>query len=376
MKFEDIEPLLQKDRFYFASPCGLGDTYFLCALKNALENKLNGKIVFIIQESHIPVLELFDDTDFIAVENDNFRGNADILKTFSFCKITPTLGKVYPAHPMCVNQKEVFKKNFLYSYIIFFGLPTHCKILTPNNIPKLDSKLQSQIEKIAPLHKLCLYVPESQTLDSLTQTFIQSDIEDLRAHGFEVIINTFKKTYILNNAHFLNLNLKELLALGANVGMVYCTRSGFSDVIAIYAKKLRVYYPTHGALRFYSLKINKLSINATEIPLQQEGTIHLAYRIGSLLLAYQRKDISFFKLLFCMFQAYKHTPLNTQYIDAIYPIDLVESAPYKLGLAFIENNGNLTRFGILAFVLRFCATKNHKFFTRKYQNESHKPSNI
>lgn len=207
---------------------------------------------------------------------------------------------------------------------------------------------------------------------------MQSDIEDLRSHGFEIIINTFKKTYTLNNAHSLNLNLKELLALAANVGVIYCARSGFSDVIATYTKKLRVYYPTHGALRFYSLKINKLSENAIEIPLQQEGLTHLAYSIGSLLLAYQNKDISFFKLLLCMFQAYKHTPLNTKYIGTTYPIDLVESAPYKLGLAFIENNGNLVRFGILAFILRFCAVKNHKFFTKnnKINPTTIKPPNI
>ncbi|OBV30029.1 hypothetical protein BKN38_00245 [Helicobacter sp. CLO-3] len=362
MKFKDIEPLLQKDRFYFASPCGLGDTYFLCALKNALENKLNGKIIFIIQESHIPVLELFNNADFIAIENEEFKNNIDLLKIFSFCKSIPMLGKVYPAHPSRLNKQDIIKDSLIKMYERLFDLPDNYKMDFPTNLPSLNPKLKARLEQIAPLEKIVFYLPEANSMESLPQYIFTRDMETLQKEGYKIIINTTKHDYSYGGTYNLDLSLKDAIAVALNVGKVISMRSGFCDLVAYSVKNLRIYYPS-GNLEFTSVSTNKISRNVEEIvfPTSLEAK-YLPYQIGNLLLAYQHRKISFFKLLRKTYKAYKQ-PLNTQPTN--YPVEFMESIPCKLGLAFIENNGNLVRFGILAFVLRFCAIKNHKFFIRK-----------
>ncbi|MDE6886418.1 MAG: hypothetical protein K2P17_05225 [Helicobacteraceae bacterium] len=56
---------LNNNFYYFVSNFGIGDTYFLCSLKEVLERKFGSKIIFVIKDSHRAIMECFDISDYI-----------------------------------------------------------------------------------------------------------------------------------------------------------------------------------------------------------------------------------------------------------------------------------------------------------------------
>ncbi|MGI0406469.1 hypothetical protein ACRE1U_04075 [Helicobacter himalayensis] len=367
MKLEDIESLLQENIYYFFAPFGMGDVYMLYMIKDTLQNTLNSKIIFVLQEKDIAIAELFGDTEFIAIQNDSFRTNENLFLNLPICAKKPTKGKIFPAHACFILTEYKIQASYLLGiYEIFFKLPKNYHPTIPKNPPKLTPELKIKLEQIAPLEKIVFYLPESVSLECLPQYIFIRDMELLQKEGYKIIINATKQSYNYEGTYNLNLSLRDAIAVALNVGRVIAIRSGFCDLIGHNVKNLRVYYPS-GSLKFNSLLANKISHNVEEIVFCSSSIAdkHLPYKIGELLLAYQYRRISFLKCSRRIYRAHKQS-LNTQPTD--YPTDLIESTSYQLGLAFINNNGNLARYWYFGFILRFCTTKNHKFFIRKQQS--------
>ena len=370
MELKNIEFLLQKDTYYFFIPFGTGDIYFSYMIKHVLQDTLKSKIVFVLQEKDIVIAELFGDTEFIAIQNDEFRTNENLFLKLPICAKKPTKGKVFPAHACFIVVEYNIQAPYLLGiYETFFKLPKNYHPTFPKNLPKLTPKLQKKLEQIAPLEKIVFYSPEAASMECLPQYIFIKDMESLQQEGYKIILNTIKQNYNYKGTYNLKLSLKDAIAVALNVGKVISMRSGFCDLIAHNAKNLKVYYPS-GSLKFNSLLANKISCNAEEVIFCASSISdkYLPYKVGELLLAYQHRQISFLKLLKRTYRVYKQS-LNTQL--ATCPSDIMESASYRLGLAFINNDSHLAHFGPLGFALRFCTPKNYCFFKKKAALDSH-----
>ena len=105
MNLEDIQSLrLDKHKFYFVSPCGLGDTMIICGLKQALEKKLGGKIHLIIKASHVIIMKMYKIKDYTVFSAQN-RLNQFFCENSLFQELgnrtpIPEKGKIYMANPI------------------------------------------------------------------------------------------------------------------------------------------------------------------------------------------------------------------------------------------------------------------------------------
>ncbi len=264
---QELAQNLRSDCFYFVSPYSAGDTYYLCALKPALEQKLKGKIIFVIKPSHQAVLELFDDDDYVVVDNAEFERfyiEPHIFLEFENVLVKPALGKIYPAHS-CAIQKPINNyQNMLDYNLQMLDLPLDTKAILPTNLPKISENLKARLDKIAPLDKIILFCPEANNCKDLPPFIFKYECQRLRKQGFFVLVNISKIKYHSKNNHIdyskylidgcfnLNLSLQEALSVAFACAGVISTRSGLCDIIAPHCKNLTIYIVAIGHLWFAS----------------------------------------------------------------------------------------------------------------------------
>ena len=242
---QELTRNLKSDRYYFVSPCSAGDTYYLCAFKQVLEKQLQGKIIFVIKPTHKAVCEIYEAECIIC--------DSVFLNTFQQSKClendcvvsTPTLGNLYPAHPLAVCEYRYPYKTMAEMYADFFDLPLDTKGDLPTNLPKLSESLRDKIEKIAPLDKIILFCPEAHTLPCLPHIIFKDECEKLLKLGYKIIVNIPNHKeytrYFSDGVYDLDLSLKDAIALALACAGVISTRSGFCDIIAPHCKNLKIY---------------------------------------------------------------------------------------------------------------------------------------
>lgn len=105
---QELQEVLREDCYYFIAPIFSKDTYYLRSLKKILEQKHNGKIVFVIKPSLQVVFEIFADEDYIVCENSVIELFSKTPECFKFDGVvsTPTLGKLFATHPELL-QKQI-----------------------------------------------------------------------------------------------------------------------------------------------------------------------------------------------------------------------------------------------------------------------------
>lgn len=243
---QELAQNLRTDCYYFVSPCSAGDTYRLCLMKPALEQKYKGKIIFIIKAMHEAVCEMFENLEYVICDD----------KSVDFCAYTqcltldnvvsmPALGKIYSHftyYALCI-----FANNQLDFDRLRLMLPQNAQRVLPTRLPKIDKNLQARLNKIAPLNKIILLCPEANSYPRLPFVIFKYECERLRKQGYSVIVNALKHEqewarFFIDGVYDLNLSLKETIALALSCAGVISVRSGFCDIIAPHCNSLTIHY--------------------------------------------------------------------------------------------------------------------------------------
>lgn len=264
---QELAQNLRTDCYYFVSQFGLGDTYYLIALKTELERKFGSKIIFVIQPSHEIVCELFECEDYVICTDTITIGTHKCLNLDNFTP-TPTLAKLYPAHPIPLDiLHKLNHKDMKDLYINFFGLNTNAILAKPSKMPILNQNLRDKIQICAPLNKIIFYLPEANSMQCLPYVIFALEVQRLQKQGYTIIVNITKEPKYLRVKGVLNFHLssKEAVALALNCAGVISMRSGFCDTIALNCKNLKVYYPNKECLKGSTLKVIDKAINAQEV---------------------------------------------------------------------------------------------------------------
>lgn len=369
---QELAQNLRSDIYYFVSPFGLGDTYYLCAFKHELEKKWQGKIFFVIQPSHEAVCECFANVNYIICKDTRYNGTINYLKLPQWSNI-PKLGKLYPAHPIPLGILASLKYNNMTDlYIKFLNIPNDSAMQKPNNMPILCTKLKENIESIAPLDKIIFYLPEVQSMPSLPFFIYKNECEKLQKQGYTIIVNITKKPQYLNVSHIYNLNLssREAVALALVCARVISMRSGFCDVIALHCKKLKVYYPNKASMISNSLKHINLSCVAQEICLESTFDFIESLNQHLPLKLYKRYTTKgFFRKLRTPFTLYfkiylRHTNTSQGTMDnqmrEFIENELAKTYEYQLGLALQRACERFWYGGFLAFPFAYAKIRTQK----------------
>lgn len=248
---KSIDELLlcvKKDCFYFVNCGNLGDLYYLCLFKEAVEQKYKGRIIFVIREHERLVCELFNIRDFISCDRDLIAQfyYPQWIKTPN-TKSVPTLGKFYPAHPMFLQKPQAWDITNMRDYFLrFLDLPQDTKIKLPTSLPQMNDNLKAKINKIAPLGKIILFLPETTSCPCLPMVIFKKECEKLVKQGYFIIVNIPKhkeyKRFFTQNVYDLDLSVKECFTLALSCAGVVAVRSGFVDLISVHVKDLKIYY--------------------------------------------------------------------------------------------------------------------------------------
>ncbi len=276
---QDLAQNLRADCYYFVSPCSAGDTYYLCALKQVVEKQLQGKIIFIIAPTHKVVCDMFE-VEYIICETKiiNIFRTHKCLENDAVISM-PTLGNLYPAHPIPLQKWNYHYKSMLEMYLHFFDLPLDIKGDLPTNLPKISESLRTKLNKIAPLNQIILFCPEAFTYPCLPLIIFKYECDSLLRKGYKIIANIpnhkeYLRYFSSDGVYDLDLSLKEAIALGISCAGVISTRAGFCDIIAPHCENLKVYY-TKLESRYY----NKLKeMNLTNPPQEISVYDNVAYK--------------------------------------------------------------------------------------------------
>ena len=264
---QELAQNLRTDCYYFVSPGSAGDTYRLCLMKPALEQKYKGKIIFIIKAMHEAVCEMFENLEYVICED----------KSVDFCVYTqcltldnvvsmPALGKIYPHF---INYAlNIYTNNQLDFDRLRLMLPQNTQRVLPTKLPKIDKNLQARLDKIAPLDKIILFCPEANSFPRLPFVIFKYECERLRKQGYSVIVNALKykqewARFFIDGVYDLNLSLKEAIALALSCAGVISVRSVFCEIVLPHCKGLKIY---HTCFDCYLMWDNHLTIH---LPLQQ-----------------------------------------------------------------------------------------------------------
>lgn len=272
---QELTQNLRADCYYFVSMHSAGDTYYLCSLKSALEQKLQGKIILIIKPSHKAVVEIFAYEDYIICENSIITLFHKTPQCFEIDSVvsTPTLGKLFPAHPGILQRDIGSITTPLNWGLQWLDLPLDTKGDLPTNLPKISESLRIKLHKIAPLNQIILFCPEANSCESLPPIIFKYECDKFLKQGYKIIVNygfvssVYVKRidytkHLIYGVYNLNLSLKDTIALALSCAGVISTRSGFCDIIAPHCENLTIYYTNF----YHWWQVNLKEINAKHLP--------------------------------------------------------------------------------------------------------------
>ena len=266
MNLEDIHTLhLDKHKFYFVLPWGLGDTMIFCGLKNALEEKLGGTVHFIIKPSHEIIMKMYRISSYTLVKIDAMnKQQRQILFQYANQNPNPEKGNLYIAHPEFHPQYEYLQiqmgnptseTKFLTWYKDFLGLLNSIPMQHPIWYPTVSDDLKKRLsEKISvPVNKIILIFPEANSITGISTSFWRTLIKKLPKE--QLLTNSLHPEYFeeFSDIPNIDLSLEEAVALALNCKEVYALRSGICDLIFSRGKNLHVFYPSENIKSVFSL---------------------------------------------------------------------------------------------------------------------------
>ena len=249
---------IEKSKMYFLSPYGLGDTMILCGFKSELEKKYDCKIHFLIKASHKIVMDMYKVKDYAFVEMDK-------LDLFLLGDATPQpeKGKIFVAHPE--YHKELLylfneintstggaKTQFIDWYKKFLGLKEKAKLTLPLWYPEISKRAKKIIQKISPVEKLNILIPEANSITIHNKALWKNIIKANKQFNSVTIVNNKKNR--IRGVKNLNLDLYDTVAVMLACHSVYAIRSGLCDLVANDISNMTVMYSNPYFKEVYTLK--------------------------------------------------------------------------------------------------------------------------
>jgi L-rhamnose mutarotase len=245
--------ITKPDEYNFISPCGLGDTMFICALKQAIEEKYNAPIHFIIKPSHKMLMDMYNISDYSV-----YQFTEDELRGISKSSHHPVKGGLYVAHPMYSDDGSLseytgkFNINFLQFYQTFFRLDKDSIFIEPVKYP------ENTIKDFSGLDKTALLLPEARSVGRLKRVFWEKLAGELREQGFNIAQSYSSEDFKMEGVEALPDDLYYVAAFAIHCSAVYALRNGLCDIIAGKAKRLTIFYPGQQEYNFFYMDYDNI----------------------------------------------------------------------------------------------------------------------
>lgn len=361
---QELAQNLRADCYYFVLPASAGDFYYHLLLKSSLEQKLKGKIIFVIKPSHEAVCDIFDCKDYIVCSNKDIVDNfwyPQWLETDNAVSM-PTKGKFYPSHSglLCMPVAHTSALNW---HLEWFGLPKDTKGDLPTNLPKISESLRAKLDKIAPLNQIILFCPEANSFPKLPFIIFKDECQRLRKEGYSIVVNSlkYKKEYarfFMGGVYDLDLSLKDAIALRISCAGVISTRAGFCDIVAHYCKSLKIYYTAFSNYIMWDRVLpNTQRVYVCDVPIYKKFLqisreslpirLYKRYATKGFLKKLRLPFTAYFKI----YRRYKGNDIAPKEMGEFIEQELMQSYEYNLGLALQKACERFWWGGFLLFPL-------------------------
>jgi hypothetical protein len=240
MTLKKLLEITKPDEYNIILPSGLGDTMYVCVLKQAIEEKYKTPIHFIIKPTHEILMDIYNISDYSVYQftEDEIRG---------ICKSSrhPVKGRLYVAYSRYSYDSNLIEykltTEILQFYRILFRLDSNSPLIEPVKYPEIPANISKDFPR---LDKTALLLPEARTVTRLKRGFWEKLADELREQGFTVVQSYSNEEFKLEGVKALPDDLYCVIALAIHCSAVYALRSGFCDIIAGKAKRLKIFYPT------------------------------------------------------------------------------------------------------------------------------------
>ncbi|MEM9510682.1 MAG: hypothetical protein AAGA16_23860, partial [Cyanobacteria bacterium P01_E01_bin.35] len=225
-------------------PCGIGDTYFACALAKEVSQANQGApVVAIVKKQHSDIPDLFQDSIVRKVTFDNRQ----IMNSAILCRNLER-GRVYFAHPSVrftgklsilgyknFNLLDIYKFTFDLSYNATLSQPIiHQDVVL--------SARQRLMNYNLPVGKTVVLAPDSNSTPNFNETsadaFWHNLSQQLTAQGLSVVALTSRNNNFLPQIPRIDFPLIESIPFSEMCGLVIAARSGLCDLLATAKTKL------------------------------------------------------------------------------------------------------------------------------------------
>lgn len=251
-----LQSRFDSECFYYLCNGGLGHTMFLCSIKKSLEERLKGKVIFLVVKEQAFIPRAFD-CEFMCVELRNVNLNAIVSQTPN-----PERGKVYVTHPFTHPESASYFKPIyeLYSTIRYrpwllkyYMLKEDTSFAYPKAETKLPKRLAKKLEVFGNIDKIVLFFPESHTISRIANRIWSKKAQELAEEGLTVLSCVQDKNNVIMNTSYVDLTAEEAYRVGMLCHSVYCMRNGMAELLAARGEELHVFYPSHETFFIYSI---------------------------------------------------------------------------------------------------------------------------
>ncbi len=275
---------LQPHEIGLICPCGIGDTYFVCALAKEI-SRVNQDlaIVAIAKQQHQDIPALFSDTITRTV---TFQSRQIVNSAAWSRNLAP--GKLFFAHPSVKFSSGeidlVGYKNFnlLDLYRFTFNLNEEAELSSPTiDRDILKRSRQRMMDYGLPLNRTVILAPDSNSTPNLanirTDDFWDILAHKLAAQGYTVALLTNREQSFLPQLPRINFPLIEAIPFSEMCGWVIAARSGLCDLLATAKTKLTVLYPQqkwYGGTLYAGTSLRLMGINQSAAEIVVDRSDH------------------------------------------------------------------------------------------------------
>jgi hypothetical protein len=247
MTLKKLLEITKPDEYNFILPSGLGDTMSVCVLKQAVEEKYNAPIHFIIKPSHKMLMDMYNISDYSVHQ---FTQNE--LYAIGKSSHHPVKGRLYVAYPLYSYDSNLTEYkvtiNLLEFFLVLFHLDNDYPLLKPVKYPEISENMAKDFPQ---LDKTVLLLPEARTIARLKRGFWENLARELREKGFTVAQSYDSEDFKIEGVEALPDDIEYVTALAIHCSAVYALMSGLCNIIAGKAKRLTVFYPTQKDYGFF-----------------------------------------------------------------------------------------------------------------------------
>lgn len=292
IRFSEIDNLcLDKGKYYYLLPWGIGDALVVCGYAKALERRLGSPVHFLIKAQHVVVMDMYQWKEYTCIEqlNANKQETKDRLLKLGGLTPTPSLGRIYVAHPDFLPGKEHFlylmahpgdTVKFRDWYCEFLGLQPSAPWEGPKE-PRYHGHVIDRVERTlsCKIEDLVLLLPEANSSPQIPMSTWAALVTSNSSQKIKTAVSIVnpQKCCGFESLPNLKLTLQELLQVGMRCRAIYALRSGLCDLLALKGPDLHVYYPSRAILDVFGLNrlFNRADIDEILCPSVEKAEDYL-----------------------------------------------------------------------------------------------------